>query len=136
MIDIVGRIRWIRDRANQIFDLVVAILTLTETGGTITTTAAEQDVYINETPAGVFNPRKFQIDLSNMAAADTIRLRVSYRINTDGDKKKKDERQFTGVQDPTLINIELEPNRFGIQVTIQRLAGADQDYDFCVFYGV
>lgn len=136
MIDIVGRVRWIRDRANQIFDLANAIFTLTETGGTITTDGSEQDVYINETPLGVFFPRKFQIDLTDMAAADTIRLRLYYRINATGNKIKKDELSFTGVQDPALINIELEPNRFGIQITIERLAGADQDYDWAVFFGV
>ncbi|GAJ17386.1 unnamed protein product, partial [marine sediment metagenome] len=95
MIDIVGRVRWIRNRANQIFDLVTAIFTLTETGGTITTDGTEQDIYINETPLGVFNPRKFQIDLTNMVAADTIRLRLYYRINATGDKHKKDELQYT-----------------------------------------
>lgn len=136
MIDIIGILRWIRRRVEQIFEIVSSMLRLTETGGTITTDGTVQDIWISETPMGVFFPRKFQIDLTNMAVADSIRLSLNYRINPTGAKKKKDDQVYTGVQDPLLINIELEPNRYGIQITIERLAGADQSYDWCVFTGV
>lgn len=133
MIDIVGRVRWIRDKVNQLFALVNAIFTLTETGGNITTDGNEQDVYRIETPLGNFEPRVVQIDFTNNTAADSIRIRVYYRINPTGNLIKKDEFLVTGAQDPALINVELEPNRYGIRVSMQRLAGGALSYDWCAF---
>jgi hypothetical protein len=117
-----------------IFDIVNASLVTTETGGTITTDGTEQDVYINNAPAGVFEPLKVQIDCTLMQAGDTIVLREKYRITPGGAFVKKDEVTLVGVQDPELKNIELEPNRFGVEVTIQRTAGGDRDYPWAVFY--
>ncbi len=50
MIDKIGVLRWIRNRAEQIFEITGSILRLTETGGTLTTTGAEQTVYENNNP--------------------------------------------------------------------------------------
>lgn len=120
----------------DVFGLVNALLVLTETGGTITTDGTEQDVYINNAPAGVFKPLKVMIDLTPMTATETVVVKIYYRIKSGGGLILKDEETFTGVQDPALINVELEPNRFGVQVTIQRTAGDDKDYDWEVFYEV
>lgn len=136
MIDIVGRVRWVRDRVNALFGLAAATLQLQETGGTITTTGAEQDVYRVETPLGVFEPNVVQIDCTANTAAETIRVRVYYRISSAVGAAliKKDEMVFAGAQDPALKNIELEPNRFGVQVTLQRLAGAALNYPWCALF--
>ena len=121
-------------RLIDIFNIVNAILVTTETGGTITTSGAEQNVYINNAPAGVYEPLKVMIDFTNQTAVETVVVRTYYRINPTGNLIKKDEVTFVGVQDPALINVELEPNRYGIQVTMERTAGAALDYDFAVFY--
>lgn len=136
MIDIVGRARWVRDKVNALFALADATLQLQETGGTITTTGAEQEVYRVETPLGVFEPITLQIDFSENTAAETIRIRVYYRVDpaTGADFIKKDEMVFAGVQDPKLKNIELEPNRLGVRVTLERLVGGAKDYVWAVFY--
>lgn len=138
MIDIVGRVRWIRDKANNIFDMVNAILTLTQTGGTITTDGTEQDVYINETPMGNYKTIKLRIDFTNQTAAERILLKLYYRIAPGGAYVEKDRRLFEGVLEEgyKLINVELEPVRHGIKVTMQRLAGAALTYPFEVFYEV
>jgi len=138
MIDIIGRVRWIRDKVNNIFDMVNAILTLTQTGGTITTTGAEQNVYINETPMGNYKTIKLRIDFTNQTAAERILLRLYYRIAPGGDYVEKDRRLFEGVLEEgyKLINVELEPVRHGIKVTMQRLAGAALGYPFEVFFEV
>ena len=117
-----------------IFDIVNAGLVTTETGGTLTTDGTQQNVYINNNPSGVFEPLKVQIDMTNMAGGDTIVVRVFYRIVSGGGLIKKDEVTFNGVQDPPLKNVELEPNRFGVQVTMQRTAGADHAYNWAAFY--
>lgn len=122
--------------SSNIFAIVNAMLVLTETGGTVTTTGGEDDVYINDAPAGVFEPRKVMIDFTNQTAAETVVVRTYYRIKSLGNYIKKDEETFADVQDPPLINVELEPNRFGIKVTIERTAGVAKDYDWCSFYEV
>lgn len=118
------------------FDLINAMLVLTETGGTVTTTGGEDDVYINDAPAGVYDPQKVRIDFSNQTAAETVVVRTYYRISpaVGANLIKKDEVTFAGVQDPALINVELEPCRYGIRVSMERTAGGAKDYDWEVLY--
>lgn len=111
-----------------------AELVLTETGGTITTTGGEDTVYINDDPQGEYKPEKVVIDFTAQTAAETTVVRLYYRIREGGDYILKDTETFVGVQDPALIDIELEPNRFGIKVTIERTAGVAKDYDWEVHY--
>jgi len=138
MIDPIGTFRHIYQRVNQIFYMVNAILTLTETGGTVATTVinTEYDIYINETPLGAFSPKKVQIDFSAQTVNEIVIVRLYHRINPTGDKEKKDELAFDGVQEPVLKNIKLEPNRYGVRVSIERIAGDSKSYDWCVFYKV
>jgi len=120
-----------------VFDLVNAILTLTETGGTVTTDGTEQNLYINNAPAGVFDPKIIQIDFTNQTAGETVVIREYYRINSTGGLIKKDEVTFAGVQDPLLKDVTLEENRFGVQVTIQRTAVVvDRAYDWEAVYKI
>ena len=121
---------------DNIFDIVNAILTLTETGGTLTTDGTEQTVYINNAPAGIFDPKMIQIDFTNHTATETVVIREYYRIKSGGGLIKKDERTFAGVQDPLLKNVTLEPNRFGVQVTIEKTAGTNRAYDFEAVYKI
>jgi len=48
----------------------------------------------------------------------------------------QDELTYAGLISPELINIDLEPNRFGVQVTIEKTAGTNRDYDWEVFYEI
>lgn len=114
-----------------IFALVNAILTLTETGGTVTATGlgTEDNIYINDAPAGEYYPRKVVIDLSDLAGGETATIRTYYRIKSGGTARLKDEVIFNGVQDLPMKNIELEPNRFGIIVTIEGTAGVVYDWE-------
>ena len=136
MIDKISVLRWTRRRVEQIFEIVGSILSLTETGGTLTTDGNEQDVYRIETPLGVFSPKKVMIDFTNQTVAETVVIRTYYRIKSGGSLRLKDQIVFEGVQALPLKNIELEPNRFGIQVTLQRTLGGAIAYDWCVFAGI
>ena len=64
---------------------------LTETGGTLTTDGNEQNLYINETPAGVFVPRTLKINTTNHTAAETIVIREYYRTVSGGNYLEHDE---------------------------------------------
>ena len=137
MIDIIGTLRQIFRRVNQIFDLVNAIFTLTETGGTLITAVApgadiERDIYINDAPMGVYEPVAVKIDLSNLIAAEIVVIRTYYRYNIGGGFILEDINTYTGVQVVPSKSINLVPNRFGIQVTLERTAGAQRNHDWYV----
>ena len=121
---------------DAVVNLETALLTLTETGGTISTDGTEQDVYINNAPAGVYTPKILKIDFTNHTAGETVVVRTSYRIKAAGNLIKQIETTYAGVQDPLLINIDLEDNRYGIKVTIEKTGGANRDYDWEVVYKV
>jgi len=117
-------------------NIASAILTLTETGATLTTDGTEQTLYINNAPAGVFSPKIILIDFSNQAAAETIVITEYYRIKSGGDFIKSDQDTFAAVQDPFLKSVNLNENRFGVKVTMEKTAGANQDYDYEVVYAI
>jgi hypothetical protein len=128
-------------RLLDIFNAVNAMLTLTETGGTLTADGTEQNLYINNLPAGEFDPRVVFVDLDNMAAGDTTVFRVYYRLNAGGGLQLYDYIQYNGADGGLpngrkLISIALLPNRFGVQVTLQQTAGVNKAYDWDVHYGV
>ncbi len=108
---------------------------LTEVAGQILTDGTEQTVYTEENPAGIFDPRTFKIDMTNQTAAETIVIKVYYRIAVGGNMILQSSTTFAGAQDPDLINVDLEPNRYGIRITIQNTAlGTHRAYDWEVFY--
>jgi len=109
-----------------IFALVNAMLVLTETGGTVTATGilTEDNVYINNAPAGVFKPILVTINMSDLAGGETATVRVRNRIEAAGALELKGAPViFNGVQAEPLKDIELTPNRFGCSITIEATAG-------------
>ncbi|GAH81605.1 unnamed protein product, partial [marine sediment metagenome] len=73
---------------------------------------------------------KVVIDLFHLAAAEVATIRTRYRIKAGGDLKLKGAPViFNGVQAEPLKNVELEPNRFGIAVTIEGTTGVIVDWE-------
>ena len=71
---------------------------------------------------------------------DSLRIAASSIVVQCTDGKtvtlKIDENIIIGVQDPMIKNIQLEENRFGVNVTIEKTAGANKDYDFEAVYKI
>ena len=112
---------------------------LEETGGSIITDGTEQDIYINNAPAGVFRPVCVKIDFTNQTATETVVIKTYYRISPVAGSALilQDTVTYAGVVSPELINIDLEPNRYGVWVSIQNTAvGVHRAYDWEVFYEV
>jgi len=109
---------------------------LEETGGTITTDGTVQTVYINNAPAGVYEPRRLIIDFANQTVTETIRILVNYRITAGGPWVIDDREPIVGVPVNAGIAIDLEPTRYGIWITIEKTVGTNRDYDWEVFYEV
>ena len=118
-----------------IFDLVNAIFTMKETGGTITLDGTVQDIYRNETPMGVFKPKIIKLHLNNLTAAEIVVVRLYYRIISGGVLTVlEDEVTYAGVQVNPSKTIKLDPNRFGVLATIERTAGGAIDINHEEFY--
>jgi hypothetical protein len=107
---------------------------LYETGDTLTTDGNEQTLYVNESPSGVFDPVCVMIDFTAQTVTETVTVKVYYRIKSGGNYILLDEDEFIAAQDPDLKLIELEPNRFGIKITIEKTAGTNRAYDWEVHY--
>ncbi|KKN63595.1 hypothetical protein LCGC14_0500440 [marine sediment metagenome] len=118
---------------DALVELAAAELTLQETGGLLTATGAEDTVYINGDPLGTFNPRVLIVDLDNMQGGDTTVLRVYYRITAGGGLQLEDYQAYVGADGGLansikLVTIALNPNRFGIQLTLEQTAGVNRTY--------
>lgn len=116
--------------------IVSAEAILEETGGELTTDGTVQTIYINNAPAGVYKPICIIIDFANQTATETVVLRELYRISPAGPLTVHDEVTHAGVVADPLVKIDLSPNRYGIQVTIEKTAGTNRAYDWTIFYEV
>jgi len=122
---------------DDILAVTSALPTLAETGGTLTTDGTEQNVYINAAPLGVYNPICVKINCENQTATETIVIRTYYDIMA-GFRPLilEDTLTFAGAIDPPLITIDLDPNRHGVSVTIEKTAGTNRDYVWEAFYEI
>jgi len=116
--------------------MATAMGILTETGGTLTTDGNEQTIYLNNSPAGVFKPMCLKIETSAQTATETIVIREYYRASSGGALLLYDKVTYVGTISDEGITIHLDPNRFGVEVTIEKTAGANRDYPWEVFYEV
>ena len=109
---------------------------LSENSGQITTDGTEQIVITEESPAGILEPRCFKLDFTNHTAGETVVVRVSYRISSAAGANLilQTATTYAGAVTPNLVNINLEPNRYGFGITIEKTAGANRAYDWEVFY--
>jgi hypothetical protein len=126
------------ERADQIHAQTSALLALSSTGGTLTATGGEDTLYLDNEPQGCWRPVTAIVDLDNMVFGDTIVLRVYYRIRDAGGLQLWDMQTFTGIDGSLangakLVDISLEPNRHGFQLTLQQTAGTNRNYDWELF---
>ena len=116
--------------------LVEAEAILEETGGTLTTDGTLQTIYINNAPAGVYEPRVLKIHFANQTAAESVRLLVNYRIAPGGPWVIDDREPIVGIPVNAGIKIQLEPTRYGIWITIEKTVGTNRAYDWEILYEV
>jgi len=124
----------IEEDVNAIRAQTDSVAILSELSNEITTDGTEQTLWTEESPAGVFRPICLKLDFTNQTAGETVVIREYYRINPTGAMIMQSTTAFAGVQSPLLKKVDLDPNRFGVRVTIEKTAGANRDYDYEVFY--
>ena len=102
---------------------------LEETGGIITSIlGSEVTVYVNNAPAGVFEPRIVRISTGNHKGTDTIIIREYHRNVSGGLLELYDWETYAGIIEAEGIPISLEPNRFGVEITLELDAGTPEAY--------
>ena len=109
---------------------------LSESSGQITTDGTEQTLVVEESPAGILEPRCLKLDFTNHTVAETVIVRVRYRISSAAGALMilQSATTFAGAVTPPLVNISLEPNRYGFVITIEKTAGTNRAYDWELFY--
>jgi len=126
---------------DEIHAEVSATLTLSVTGGSLTADGAEQNLYYDNEPLGVFAPVVLMLDLDNMQAGDTIVVKVYHRMSDAGGLQLFQYATWTGA-DGSLPNsrkvdkVALCPNRHGYRVTLQQTAGVNRAYPWELYLGV
>jgi len=108
---------------------------LSEFNNEFTTDGTEQTVVTQEAPAGILEPMTFFLDMTNHTAGETIVVREYYRISDGGGMLLADVNTYAGVlpNSRELLIVNLEPNRFGFRITVEKTAGANRDYDYELF---
>jgi len=126
----------IRSIYNLVVGIAASIMTLTETGGSIVLDGSEQDVYINNAPAGLYKPEKVFIDFTNHTAGETVVVKEYYRIKSGGNLLLHKSTSYVGAVTPVLVGYDLSPNRYGVKVTIELTGGVARRYDWEVVYEI
>ncbi len=131
-----NEIEALQEDVDAIEAIVSAEAILEETGGTLTTDGTEQNVYINNAPGGIYEPRWFNLNFTNQTVTETLVIRTYYRTEDGGGWIRDDNATFIGVPTNLLVTVALKPNRYGCRVTIEKTAGTNRAYVWEVFYEV
>lgn len=103
---------------------------LEEATGTLTATGAEDTIKeITDT----INKLHCFLDMTNMAAADSVTIRQYMKIKAAGSYIKYAEEVFTDVQTIPMLYIVIKPARHGIKITLEQTAGTYRDFDWETF---
>ena len=122
------------ETTEQIQEWAGADLMIQTTGGTLTTTGAEQTLVLVTEPLGLWCPAVLILDLDNMGALNTIIVKIYHRMADAGALRLFKYYSWTGADGgltngEKLAQIELYPNRHGYQITIQQ---SDQEDHFTI----
>ena len=129
------------ETVDQIHAQTSAELTIQTTGGTLTTTGAEQNLYYDNEPLGVWQPIVLVLDLDDMGAGETIEVKVYHRMSDAGGLQLFQYSTWTGV-DGSLANsrkvdsVDLFHNRHGYRITLNLTGGSNIDIPWELYYGV
>ena len=93
----------------------------------------EQIVYERSTNTYPFVFLEGTIDLSNLAAGDTVVIRKYIRNTAGGTLRTSERGIYTGAQEETMLRIHDNTSQYGIRITLQQTAGVNRTY-ICEFY--
>ena len=101
--------------------------------GSVAMDGTEKNVVLDEVTG---NPSRFlegYIDLTPMAAGDTIVIRQYMKIASAGNYIKYAEETYSGAQSLPLLYITTKSGRYGIKITAQQTAGTNRTLAYQFF---
>ena len=100
--------------------------------GTVTADGTEQ--IVKEITSGTTDVKlHVYIDLTNMAAGDTVTIREYMTIKSAGSPVKYAEEVYSDAQSLPMLHVITKPAKYGIKVTLQQTAVPYRDYDWQTF---
>jgi hypothetical protein len=98
--------------------------------GTLTAadaTGTENELF-SHVPIGVANPQILKLNFDNMVAGDAIIVRLYYRYASEGGWVQEDYQPYAGIDGGLAngsksISIKLDPNPYGVRVTLAQTSG-------------
>jgi hypothetical protein len=102
----------------------------------IDATGTECELFIH-IPIGVAKPQILKINLDNMVAADAIAVRLYYRYASGGGWVQEDYQPYANVDGGLAngsksISVKLDPNPYGVRVTLAQTSGTARAYGWFV----
>jgi len=70
------------------------------------------------------------VDLSPMAAGDTVEFKVYLKIKADGAYRLYETAEFSGEQAKPLVYVHRRPVRYGWKLTARQTAGTYRTFDY------
>jgi hypothetical protein len=101
--------------------------------GTVTMDGTEQNIVLDEISG---NPPRYlegYIDLTPMAAEDSVTIRQYMKIAATGTYVKYWEETYTGAQPIPLLYVVTKPASYGIKITMQQTAGTYRTFTYQFF---
>lgn len=128
------------DEVDAVRAVTDALPVLTETDGTVVGAGGgEQNIVIENAPAGVFKPLRVKVSLENMLGGDTTVFRVYSRLTNGGALELDSYASYTGADGGLAngvktITFDLTENRWGIRITLDETAAGTRNYDWQYIY--
>jgi hypothetical protein len=99
-------------------------------------TGTENELF-SHIPIGVAEPRTLKINLDNMAAGDAMNLKLYYQFTSGGGWVQEDCQSYGGADGGLdngnkVISVNLDPNPYGVRVTLTQTDGTARVYAWFV----
>jgi hypothetical protein len=120
---------WV-DVLSAIYSYLTSSLEFDESSGTLTTDGTEQTLVTVDAPARLIIPSMVLLDTTNNVDGDQVVVRSYYRIKSGGGYVVESSLTISGVQSPPLKTFSLNPSLYGFKVTVEKVSGANHDYDW------
>ena len=110
--------------------LIDSSLDLTSDRGTLLADGTEQVVFEFVAPTTEWVPDNINIDLSNMAAGDTVTVKTYIKFKSGGSYVEMDAEVYSNAQTIPGIVATGFPNRYGYKITLQQSAPTYRNFDW------
>lgn len=119
------------DTYTDVASIVANSLGFSSGRDTLVADGTEQIVYENATPSAEWVPDALYIDLTDMAADDSITVKTYVKMKSGGSYILMDSQPYSDAQTIKGIIIQGIPNRYGYKVSLEQTAiGTYRDFDW------